>query len=406
VSLDPERVRRDFPILARQVHGKPLVYLDNAATTQKPQAVIDRIRGYYEQENANIHRGVHWLSETATKAYEQARADTARWLGARPEQLVLTRGATEAVNLVAHSFVLPRLKPGDEVLVTEMEHHSNIVPWQMVCEAAGARLRWVPITDDGELEPGAFERMLGPRTRFAAFVHVSNSLGTVNPVQEMVAAAHERGVPVLVDGAQSVPHTAIDAGRLGADFFAFSGHKMYGPTGIGGLIGKPEHLEAMPPYQGGGDMIRSVSLEHGTTFNDVPHKFEAGTPHIAGAIGLGAAVAYLRGIGMDAVVRHESDLLAHATRRLEEVPGLRVVGRARHKAAVLSFTLQGIHPHDVGSLLDREGIAVRTGHHCCQPVMERYGLPATSRASFGIYNTRAEVDALADAVRGVVELFA
>jgi cysteine desulfurase / selenocysteine lyase len=405
IAYDVDRIRQDFPILHTTVHGKPLVYLDNAATTQKPQAVLDTIRHYYEAENANVHRGVHFLSETATQEYEAARAKVARFVHATaPEEVVFVRGATEAINLVANSFVRPRLKPGDEVLVTEMEHHSNIVPWQLACEATGAHLKVVPINDAGELRFDEFLHLLGPRTRFVAVGHVSNALGTVNPVKRIADAARGMGVPVLVDGAQAVPHNPVDVQALGCDFYVFSGHKMYGPTGIGCLWARREHLEAMPPWQGGGDMIRSVTFEK-TTYNDVPFKFEAGTPNIEGAIGLGAAVDYLNGIGMEAIAAHEADLLAYATKKLAAVKGLRILGTAKDKAAVISFTIDGVHPHDVGSLLDRDGIAVRTGHHCAQPVMDRFGVPATSRASFGLYNTRAEVDALVAGLEKIVQMF-
>jgi cysteine desulfurase/selenocysteine lyase len=404
-DYDVERIRADFPILSRTVHGKPLVYLDNAATTQKPRAVIDSIARYYEEQNANIHRAVHILGERATQAYEGARAKVAKFVNAKQtEEIVFTRGTTEAINLVAHSFARPRLKPGDEILVTGMEHHSNIVPWQMVCEATGARLRVVPITDAGDIKFAEYLKLIGPKTRLVAFTHVSNALGTVNPVKRMVDAAHAQGVPVLVDGAQAVPHTAVDVQVLGADFYAASGHKMYGPTGIGFLYGKREHLDAMPPYQGGGDMIRSVTFEK-TTYNEVPYKFEAGTQHIEGVIGLGAAIDYLGSIGMAKIQAHEHALLGHATDLLEALPGVRIIGTAKDKAAVLSFVVEGAHPHDVGSLLDRDGIAIRTGHHCAMPVMERYGLPATNRASFGLYNTDAEAEALAAGVRRVMEIF-
>lgn len=402
---DVASLRRDFPILATKVHGKRLVYLDNAATTQKPQAVVDAVSHYYEADNANIHRGVHLLSERATKHYEHAREAVARFVGAaQPQEIVMTRGTTEGINLVANSFVRPRLSPGDEILVSGMEHHSNIVPWQMACQATGARLKVIPITDAGELDMTAFAKLLGKRTRFMSIAHTSNALGTVNPVKEIVATAHAKGVPVLVDGAQSVPHMPVDVAGIDCDFYAASGHKMYGPTGIGFLYGKREHLEAMPPWQGGGDMIRSVTFEE-TTYNDVPYKFEAGTPDIAGGIGLGAAVNYLEGIGMKRIQAHEQSLLEYATQALVKVPGLHIVGTAAHKAAVISFTLEGIHPHDVGSLLDRDGIAVRTGHHCAQPVMDRFGVPATSRASFGLYNTIDEADALVASLRKVVKLF-
>ncbi|MEA3190634.1 MAG: cysteine desulfurase / selenocysteine lyase [Thermoplasmata archaeon] len=404
--LDVQKVRREFPILAEPIHGKPLVYLDNAATTQKPRVVIEALRHYYEHDNANIHRGVHLLSERATKQYEDARKALARHVGAKGEETVLLRGTTEAINLVAQSFVRPRLKAGDEVLITEMEHHSNIVPWQMVCEATGAKLRYVPITDTGELDMAAFPKLLGPRTKFMSVVHASNALGTVNPVADIVEAAHAKGVPVLVDGAQAVGHLRLDLHKLGADFYAASGHKMYGPTGVGFLHGKREHLEAMPPWQGGGDMIRSVSLTHGTTYNDVPHKFEAGTPHIAGGIGLGTAVQFIAELGVENIAAHEHTLVEHANKALGEIPGLRIIGTAAHKSAVVSFALEGIHPHDVGSLVDRDGIAIRTGHHCAQPVMERYGLPATNRASFAAYNTKEEVDLLAASLQKVVRLFA
>jgi len=402
---DVQRQRADFPILSTKVHGKPLVYLDNAATTQKPRQVIDAVRRYYEAQNANVHRGVHLLSEQATSAYEGARAKVARFVGAgQAEEIVFTRGATEAINLAANAFGAGRLGKGDEVLVSEMEHHSNIVPWQLVAQRAGAKLKVIPVTDDGELDLGGLERLIGPRTRMVAIGHVSNALGTVNPVKHIVKAAHAKSVPVLVDGAQAVPHAKVDVRGIGADFYAASGHKMYGPTGIGFLYGKREHLEAMPPWQGGGDMIRSVSFE-GTTYNDVPFKFEAGTPHIEGGIGLGAAVDYLTGIGMDNIAAHEHEILAYATEQVEALDGIRIIGTARHKAAVLSFTVEGVHPHDVGSLLDRDGIAIRTGHHCAQPLMERYGVPATNRASFGLYNTRDEVDALVAGLGRIGELF-
>ena len=404
-AYDADRLRQDFPILHTTVHGKPLIYLDNAATAQKPQAVLDAIRHYYEAENANVHRGVHFLSETATQEFEAARAKVARFIHANaPEEVVFVRGATEGINLVANSFLRPRLKRGDEVIVSEMEHHSNIVPWQMACEATGAHLKVIPINDDGELRFDEFLRILGPSTKFIAVGHVSNALGTVNPVKRIVDAAHGLGIPVLVDGAQAVPHAPVDVQALGCDFYVFSGHKMYGPTGIGVLWGKREHLEAMPPWQGGGDMIRSVTFAK-TTYNDVPFKFEAGTPNIEGAIGLGAAVDYLSGIGMEAVAAHEKDLLQYATKRLTAIKGVRILGNAKDKAAVISFVVEGVHPHDVGSLLDREGVAVRTGHHCAQPVMDRYGVPATSRASFGLYNTRADVDVFIAALEKVVAMF-
>jgi cysteine desulfurase / selenocysteine lyase len=404
-SFDVERIRAEFPILSRRVHGKPLVYLDNANTTQKPRAVIDADRRYYQEENANIHRGTHWLSEKATEAYEGARAKVARFLGAAsPKEVVFTRGTTEAINLVASSFSQAFLKAGDEILITGLEHHSNIVPWQLACERMGARLVVVPITDDGEVPVEEFEKRLSSRTRLAAVSHVSNALGTVNPVKTFITRAHAQGIPVLVDGAQAAPHLPIDVADLACDFYAISGHKMYGPTGIGALYGRQEWLEKLPPYQGGGDMISSVTFEK-TTYNDLPWKFEAGTANIAGGIGLGVAVDWLTGVGLPAVAAHEHELLVHATRKLTSIAGLTIVGRAKEKAAVVSFVLEGVHPHDIGTILDREGIAIRTGHHCAQPVMDRLGLPATARASFGVYNTRAEVDALAEGLAKVREVF-
>ena len=403
--LDVGAVRADFPALHQQIHGRPLVYLDNAATTQKPRAVIEAIRTYYERDNSNVHRGVHELSARATEAYEGARRTIQRFLGAeRPEEIIFTRGTTEAINLVARSFVAPRLGAGDEVLITAMEHHSNIVPWQIVCEEKGARLRVVPITDAGELILEAYERLVGPRTKMIAVAHVSNALGTINPVGRMVRAARERGVPVLIDGAQAAPHMALDVRELGCDFYAFSGHKVFGPTGIGVLYGRRALLEAMPPYQGGGDMIRTVSFER-TTWNDLPHKFEAGTPHIAGAIGLAEAVEYVSRVGLAAIAAHEHDLLEYATARLHEIPGVRVIGTAPEKASVISFTIDGIHPHDIGTILDAGGIAIRAGHHCAQPLMARLGLAATARASLALYNTREDIDALAAGIRRAIEVF-
>jgi cysteine desulfurase/selenocysteine lyase len=403
--LDVGRIRKDFPVLDEPIHGKRLAYLDSAATSQKPRQVLDAIRRFYEHDNSNVHRGVHLLSERATRDYEAARDKVRDFIhAAHREEVVFTRGTTEAINLVANSFARPRLKKGDEILVTAMEHHSNIVPWQLACEATGATLKVVPITDDGELRMDEFARLLSAKTKLVAVGHVSNALGTVNPVEDIVRQAHAKGVPVLVDGAQAVPHMAVDVQALGCDFYAFSGHKMYGPTGIGVLYGRRELLEAMPPWQGGGDMIRSVSFEK-TTYNDLPYKFEAGTPDIAGAIGLGAAVDYLQSIGLDAVAAHEHDLLDYATRQLTAIPGVRVIGTARRKAGVLSFVIDGVHPHDIGSLVDRDGVAIRTGHHCAQPVMERFGVPATCRASFGLYNTVEDVDALVASLRKVVEMF-
>jgi len=404
-GFDLAAVRRDFPILRTTVHGKPLVYLDNAASAQKPQAVIDAERKLYEEYYSNIHRGVHQLSVRSTEAYEGARAKVQRFLGARESrEIVFTRGTTEAVNLVAQTLGRARVREGDEVLITGLEHHSNIVPWQMLCEEKRARLRVAPINDAGEVDLEAFARLLGEKTRIVSVSHVSNALGTVNPVKRMVEMAHARGVPVLIDGAQGAPHLALDVRDLDCDFYAFSGHKLYGPSGIGVLYGKATLLEAMPPYQGGGDMIASVTFEK-TTYNVIPHKFEAGTPHIAGAVGLGAAVDYLSGLGLPAVAAHEDELLAYATRALSGFPGLRIIGTAREKVAVISFVLDGIHPHDIGTVLDHEGIAVRTGHHCAQPVMERFGLPATARASFGCFNGREDVDALVRGIHKVREFF-
>jgi cysteine desulfurase/selenocysteine lyase len=404
--LDVARIREEFPILRTLVRGKPLVYLDNAATTQKPRYVMDALSAYYETLNSNIHRGVHHLSELATRVYEESRAGVQRFLNAAdPREIVFVRGTTEAINLVAQSFVRPRLRPGDEILVTHLEHHSNIVPWQMLRDEKEAVLRVAPIDDRGDVIPEELERLLTPRTRILALAHVSNALGTVNPVKRLVEMAHRRGVPVLVDGAQAVAHAKVDVRDLGCDFYAFSGHKVCGPTGIGALYGKAEHLEAMPPWQGGGDMILSVTFEK-TTYNRIPHKFEAGTPHIAGVIGLGEALDYVASrVGLDAIAAHERDLMEFATARLLDVEGLRIIGTAREKAGVISFVLEGVHPHDVGTILDQEGIAIRTGHHCAQPVMERFGIPATARASFALYNTRAEVEALAAGLRRVREVF-
>ncbi len=399
-------VRRDFPVLSGLANGKPLIYLDNAATSQKPQQVVKALSTFYEKENANIHRGVHELSQRATLAYEQARSNLQRFLNAAdPHEIVFVRGTTEAINLVATTFGRSRLGPGDEIVVSAMEHHSNIVPWQLACEVAGAVLRVIPMSDAGELDLDAYRALLTDRTKLVAVVHISNSLGTVNPVRELASIAHEHDVPILVDGAQAAPHMPIDVQALGADFYALSGHKMFGPTGIGVLYGRAKLLESLPPYQGGGEMIRSVSFEK-TTYAPLPAKFEAGTPHIAGAIGLGAAVDYIRGLSWDWIQQHEHDLLEYATGALEQIPGVRIVGTARDKAAVLSFVMDGVHAHDIGTILDQEGIAIRTGHHCTQPVMTRLGLPATARASFAFYNTRAEVDALVTGVERVREVFA
>lgn len=405
VPWDVERIRKDFPILHQEVHGKPLVYLDNAATAQKPQAVIDALASYYATDNANVHRGVHRLSERTTEAYEGARARIQRFLNAaQTREIIFVRGATEGINLVTQTYGRRAVGPGDEIVITALEHHSNIVPWQMLCEEKGAVLRVVPIDDAGEVDVAAYERLLDERTRVVAIAHVSNALGTILPVKPMIDAAHRRGVPVLVDGAQAVPHLRVDVQALDCDFYTFSGHKTYGPTGIGVLYGKTALLEQMPPFQGGGDMIKSVSFEK-TVYNDLPYKFEAGTPHIAGAIGLGVALEYLEGLELDHVAAYEHELLAHGTERLARIPGLRLIGTAREKAGVLSFVVDGIHPHDVGTILDREGIAVRTGHHCAMPVMTRFEIAATTRASLAFYNTHEEIDALADALGRVREIF-
>jgi cysteine desulfurase / selenocysteine lyase len=404
--LDVEKVRKDFPILHQEVRGRPLVYLDSAATAQKPRAVIDAISRYYLEDNANVHRGVHLLSERATAAYEGAREKVQRFIGAaHAHEIVFLRGTTEAVNLVAQTYGRSRVSSGDEILLTVLEHHSNIVPWQMLCEEKGAALRVAPMDDEGQLRLDELEKLIGPRTRLVALGHVSNALGTIHPVREIVALAHRRGVPVLLDGAQAVPHLAIDVQQIGCDFYAFSGHKLFGPTGIGVLYGKSELLEEMRPWQGGGDMISSVSFEK-TTWNKLPHKFEAGTPDIAGAIGLGAAIDYVSGVGLDKIAAYEHELLGYATEALRTVPGLRLFGTAKHKAAVLSFLLGDVHPHDVGTVLDREGVAIRTGHHCAQPLMRRLGVAATARASLAFYNRREDVDALVKALHKVREVFA
>jgi cysteine desulfurase/selenocysteine lyase len=401
-ALDVKRVKRDFPILARPIHGKPLVYLDSAATSQKPRAVIDAVARFYLEDNANVHRGVHLLSERATQAYEDAREKVRRFLNAADaREIVFVRGTTEAINLVAQTLGRLRVRQGDEILVTEMEHHSNIVPWQLLCEEKGAALRVLPIDDQGELRLGELERLIGPRTRLVAVAHVSNALGTVNPVAEIVELSHRHQVPVLLDGAQAAPHLAVDVQALGCDFYAFSGHKLFGPTGIGVLYAKSELLEEMPPWQGGGDMIRSVSFEK-STWNALPYKFEAGTPDIAGAVGLGAAIDYVASLGLPAIAAHERALLSYATAALRQVPGLRLIGTAREKAAVLSFQLGELHAHDVGTVLDGEGIAIRTGHHCCQPLMRRLGVSATARASLALYNRREDVDALVEGLHEVL----
>jgi cysteine desulfurase / selenocysteine lyase len=404
--LDVDKVRADFPILATQVHGHRLVYLDNAATSQKPKAVIDALVRYYESANANIHRGVHYLSQLATEEYEAGRRAVQKFINAaEASEIVFTRGTTEGINLVAHTYGRQHVGAGDEVLVTAMEHHSDIVPWQMLCEERGARLRVAPINDRGELILDELAKLIGPKTKIVALAHVSNALGTINPVKKIVALAHARGVPVVVDGAQAVPHIVVDVQDLDCDFYAFSAHKMYGPTGIGALYGKAALLEAMPPYQGGGDMISSVTFEK-TTYNKVPHKFEAGTPDMAGVAGLKAAIEYMQALGIEKIAGHEHDLLEYATHRVSALDGVKLIGTAAEKASVLSFTLEDVHPHDIGTILDQQGIAVRTGHHCAQPVMDRYKIPATVRASFAAYNTRSEVDALVRGLRKVREVFA
>ena len=404
-GFDVDKVREDFPVLKQRIHGKPLVYLDNAATAQKPFAVIDAIRKFYEVDCANIHRGVHELSQRSTAAYEETRSKAKRFLNARAKnELIFVRGTTEGVNLVASSWGRKNVKEGDEIVVSALEHHSNIVPWQMLCEEKGARLRVIPMNDRGELLLEEYEKLLGPRTRMVAVGHVSNALGTINPVRQIIEMAHRAGALALIDGAQAAPHLKIDVQALDADFYAISGHKVFGPTGTGILYGKARLLNAMPPYQGGGDMIKTVTFEK-TTYNDLPYKFEAGTPNIAGGIGLGAAFDYVTRIGLDNIAAYEHELLVYGTEALSRVPGLRLIGTAREKAAVLSFVIDGIHPHDIGTVLDRQGIAVRTGHHCAQPVMDRFGVPATTRASLAFYNTTAEIDALAAGLGKVKEIF-
>jgi cysteine desulfurase/selenocysteine lyase len=404
-GFDAEKVRRDFPILQQSIRGKPLVYLDSAATSQKPQVVIDTITRYYERANANIHRGVHYLSERATQEHEAARRTAQGFLhAARAEEIIYVRGTTEAINLVAQTYGRTHVGAGDEVLVTAMEHHSNIVPWQILCEEKHAKLRVAPISDSGELLLDEFANLLGPRTKLVAVTHVSNALGTIVPLQPMIEMAHRLNIPVLVDGAQAVSHMKVDVQALGCDFYAFSGHKVFGPTGIGVLYGKSALLDRMPPYQGGGDMISSVTFEK-TIYNKLPYKFEAGTPDIAGAIALGAAIEYLSGLGIESVAAHGQELLAYATKAVSAIPGVRLIGTAKEKAGVLSFVMEGIHPHDVGTVLDQEGIAIRTGHHCSQPVMQRFDIPATARASFALYNTREDVDALVRGIEKVREVF-
>ncbi len=404
-AFEVERIRQDFPLLGEKIRGKPLVYLDNAATSQKPQVVIDTIRQFLSTYNSNVHRGVHQLSERATEAYEQARTRVQGFINAaESREIIFVRGTTEAINLVAQSYGRTHIGTGDEIVISAMEHHSNIVPWQILCEQTGAVLRVVPINDDGEMLLDEYVTLLTPRTRLVAVAHVSNALGTINPVREIIRLARRQGVPVLVDGAQAVPHLKVDVRELDCDFYGFSGHKVFGPTGIGVLYGRARLLEAMPPYQGGGDMIKSVTFAK-TVYNDLPFKFEAGTPHIGGVIGLGAALDYLDGVGLDRVTAYEHELLAHATEALSTIPGVRIIGTAKEKASVVSFVMDGVHAHDIGTVLDHEGIAIRAGHHCAMPVMQRFGVPATARASLAFYNTREEVDALVRGIHKVIEMF-
>ncbi len=405
-NFDINKIREDFPILKTEVYGKPLVYLDNAATTQKPQIVIDTIANYYEHLNSNIHRGVHKLSQLATDKYEAARKTVQNFINAKSvEEIVFTRGTTESMNLFAYSFSKAFVKAGDEIIISTMEHHSNIVPWQIVCEDRGAVLKVIPINDDGEIIWEEFEKLISEKTKLVSIVHISNSLGTVNPIEKIITTAHKNNIPIMIDIAQSVQHTPIDVQKLDCDFLAFSGHKLYGPTGIGVFYGKKKYLELMPPYQGGGDMILSVSFEK-TKYNALPYKFEAGTPNIAGTIGLAEAIKYVQNIGFENIIRQENELLNYATELSKDIPELRIIGTAGNKCSVLSFELKGIHPHDIGSLLDRDGVAIRTGHHCTEPVMRRFNVPATSRASFSFYNTKEEVDALFKSVRKVIKMFA
>ena len=404
-GFDAEKVRADFPVLQQQVNGKPLVYLDNGATSQKPQAVIDELVRYYTTENANVHRGVHTLSQNATEDYENARAKLRGLLNAADDhEIIYTSGTTQSINIVAQSYGRQNIGEGDEIIVSNMEHHSNIVPWQMLCEEKGAVLRVVPIDDTGELLLDEYERMLSPRTKLVSITHVSNALGTILPVEQIIAMAHSQGIPVLLDGAQAVPHMAVDVRKLDCDFYVFSGHKLFGPTGTGVLYGKAELLDAMPPVQGGGEMIKSVTFEK-TIYNDLPYKFEAGTPNIAGAVGLGAAVDYVQSVGYDAFAAYEDELLDYGTKALESIGGLRIIGTSPRKAGILSFVIENIHPHDIGTILDAEGVAVRTGHHCAQPVMQRFQIPATARASLAMYNTKEDIDALVSAIDRVIEVF-
>lgn len=399
-ALDVGQLRADFPILQQKIHGKPLVYLDNAATTQKPQSVIDIFHRYYSEMNANIHRGVHTLSQRATQNYEEARTKVQHFINADSfKEIIFVRGTTEAINLVAQSYGRPKLKAGDEIIVTEMEHHSNIVPWQLLCGQTGATLKVIPINDSGELKLDNYKNLLNARTKIVSIAHVSNSLGTINPIKSIIDMAHAHDVPVLVDGAQGVPHLKVDVQDLDCDFYAFSGHKLFGPTGVGVLYGKEALLDAMPPYHGGGDMIKMVTFEK-TLYNDLPYKFEAGTPHIAGVIALGTAIDYVSRVGLDSIVAHEHSLLSYATEAAREIPGLRLIGTATEKTSILSFVMEGIHPHDLGTILDHEGIAIRTGHHCAMPVMEHFGVPATARASIAMYNTHEDID---DLINGLKE---
>ncbi|MFT5427047.1 MAG: cysteine desulfurase/selenocysteine lyase [Gammaproteobacteria bacterium] len=405
-SLDVEKIRQDFPILHQEVNGKPLVYLDNAATSQKPSQVIEALDKYYQHDNANIHRGVHTLSERATADYEAARGKVRDFLNASSEkEIIFVRGATEALNLIAQSYGRTNLKAGDEIIISTMEHHSNIVPWQLLCEQTGAVLKVIPINDRGELIIEEFEKLLSTKTKIVSVVHISNALGTINPIQHIIDRAHEHNAIAIIDGAQAVPHTAVDVQALNCDFYVFSGHKLFAPTGIGALYGKAELLEAMPPWQGGGDMIKMVSFEK-TLYADLPYKFEAGTPHIAGVVGLGAAIDYVNAIGLDAIGAYEHDLLEYATAKASQVQGLRLIGTAARKASILAFVMDSVHPHDIGTILDHEGVAIRTGHHCAMPVMTHYNVPATARASFAFYNTFEEVDKLIQTLEKAREVFA
>lgn len=404
-AFNVDAVRKDFPILHREVQGKPLVYLDSAATSQKPQSVIDALVRYYSETNANVHRGVHTLSQEATDEYEGARSKVRKLINAKEDaEIIFTRGTTESINLVARTLGTQLIGEGDEIIISNMEHHSNVVPWQMLCDERGAHLRVVPINDDGELLMDEYEKLIGPRTKLVSIVHLSNALGTINPAKDIVSIAHQHGIPVLLDGAQSTPHMPVDVRDLDCDFYAFSGHKLYGPTGIGVLYGKRELLESMPPFQGGGDMIKSVTFEK-TLYNDLPYKFEAGTPHIAGVIGLGAAIDYVTALGLDHAEAYERELLEYGTEQLQAIEGLRLIGTAQQKGGVLSFLLEGIHPHDIGTVLDTQGIAIRTGHHCTQPLMQRFQIPATARASLAFYNTKAEIDALVEGIHKTFEVF-